>query len=500
MSEPLDWLEDVRAAGGDEEPLVLFSTTEAAVRPSASLGGDARDLDDFWPLADHLSERAARPGPVVVFTDADEDPAARATAISKLARLLSESELRVLVVDADLQREGLAVLLGDGEAEGLVDLLLYGASPAATCRPSGLRGVDVLGIGSFRPDTPEPFEDEVLQRGLAQLSGAYDLVLISAPALVPGDRYNPLLVHADGLVLTPRREADDPARSRALLEYLEGQMLPVWAAMAFSSAVVPTAASVEAAGPIEDPAAPATVVHRLETEEPSSPLFQRLAIGLAVLLLGFVGWWAVTQMATEDPPPPTPPLVAKAAETARQQARTPTPAPGDPATDPSLRDATETEPETATDEDPVGEVDPEVDPLPESPTQVPATPEVDPVVDSTGDPGAEDVDQEADPDPPGAETADPAGTDPIPAAARLRPGDGWALHLWSFPDTTEALTAMRVLVRDGFEPAVVGADIDGRRWFRVVVGRFARRSAAMEARTILGARPDVEYVGVVRVP
>jgi septal ring-binding cell division protein DamX len=123
---------------------------------------------------------------------------------------------------------------------------------------------------------------------------------------------------------------------------------------------------------------------------------------------------------------------------------------------------------------------------------------------------------------PGATQLEPAAAGPAttapgpPAPARGSGGDsaqtaalrkqleapvasGYALHVWSFPDSLEAAAASAPLVRQGLSPAVRGALIQQRRWYRVVVGNFASRAEAMAARALLAGQPGIEYVGVVRV-
>jgi cytoskeletal protein RodZ len=82
---------------------------------------------------------------------------------------------------------------------------------------------------------------------------------------------------------------------------------------------------------------------------------------------------------------------------------------------------------------------------------------------------------------------------------KLAPGQGYALHLWSFPDSMEAVAASVKLANEGMQPAVRSALVSGRRWFRVLVGEYPTRKQATAARVLLAQRRDVDFVGVVRI-
>lgn len=64
--------------------------------------------------------------------------------------------------------------------------------------------------------------------------------------------------------------------------------------------------------------------------------------------------------------------------------------------------------------------------------------------------------------------------------------DGWALHLYSFPDSLTAGKETRTLQRRGFQTAVRAVEIkDKGRWYRVYVGSFQSRNEAREAQPLL---------------
>lgn len=60
--------------------------------------------------------------------------------------------------------------------------------------------------------------------------------------------------------------------------------------------------------------------------------------------------------------------------------------------------------------------------------------------------------------------------------------DGWALHIYSFPDSATASRELEVLHRRGFQTAVRTVQIKGKgRWERIYLGSFSSKDEAQEA-------------------
>jgi cell division septation protein DedD len=94
---------------------------------------------------------------------------------------------------------------------------------------------------------------------------------------------------------------------------------------------------------------------------------------------------------------------------------------------------------------------------------------------------------------------EPAATvDPFEAAMRHQSKSGWALHWFSFPDSMEAVVEGRKLQREGYAVAVRGANVKGRRWYRVLVGDFDTRAAASKFQAQAREKFGVDWVGVAK--
>ena len=384
------------------------------------------------------------------------------------------------------------------------------------------------------------------------------------PAWLAQDRFHPFLVHPDAVVVSMHLDRSLAPALEDLLRYLQGLNVTIAGLVTFSGPdasekrvdellretdpwrepedveelEVPkasididpsvTGAHSGATSPYEDtfesdPAAqprvsvPA-VEHAAEPlprgfrrrsareAERSSPVLRIALIAAVIALLAFVGWWGLTQ---RDHPSARTPHVTHVATrsvppgSAGRGAVTPV------ATDTTTQDATEqsalladtAESTLGSGADPRSAAEPEI--VPES------VPESEPeIVSAIVSEPADDPAPARESAPSVEAPASPTAADPLAGstAAWQRElgtavGGGFALHLYSFADSTDALGELPRLQRQGWRTAVRGADVPGKgRWFRVLVGRFDDRASALAARDAVGERAGVDWVGVVRVP
>lgn len=527
-----NWLDDrLQAVEGSESG---FTVVNSPLRPVVERGDpwkvDVRhhELKAFLEPLEAGADGEAR---VAIMTDVEEDPVARVQTAVLLARRLAEQGRRVLLVDADVRHVGLSRWLPDRDldAEGLVDVLQYGASVPALQRPGPVDGVHVLAVGSYRPDDASLFaEDEVL-RLMGQLRTVADVVLLLAPAWVTDERFHPLLVHGDAVVVSLHLDRTLGPRLQELLQYLGGLNVPVAGVMTFAgpdaaerhvddvfdgneadgvlgeaNPPAPRDEPLPAPPPEPEPAAPEAdaVAARPETRpraiEPpadddggSSRVFRIAAVVSLVVIVAFVGWWGLSSQSDDSGLPIVtgrPPVDDVATGTAAETASEGTDAPAeitsgetiDPqAADDTAADAPDTPTEAATNEasDVTTAEATEESPAVTSPEPTPATPE---------------------------QVADDAIDAPAAweQAVALAPGGGgYALHVSSFSRSEPAATEVARLQRtEGWNPIVREATVDGRQWYRVLVGRFPTRAEALAARDAVGEIVEQDWIGVIRVP
>ncbi len=519
---------------GSPYPVVYTSAKPSAVQ--AQTWPDVQHLDEFRTLALAVLQRTEGGGRVLAVADTQTENDLRRYVSRQTARLLAERGQNVLLVDVDLDAAG------SEDEEGFIDLVLYGVSPRMACRPSPVTGIMEMSVGSFVPSPEEAFEETKVRHALAQLRATFDAVILVVPALPDGENYHPLLVHVDGLVLTTHLHAPTSEPLEGLMAYLKGLALPVWGVAAFTGARESVDVAVDdafdGAPSVPEPelATAATGQHDVEAEavpprvrrtgfdddeESSNPRFRWISMGAVALLVVFAGWFAYQQFFKSDSAsrqiagPVTPPSVADGNRAPSVETAVPTPPAGADALVDGAGDGAAGSPDEVANSDSGGGGTTEVA-GPDETSDGDSTFQRDGTSDGDRATAAgrgdappvnpvepnEDVDfaESGDNDVPELPTPTESVESEVLRLAKLAPGGGFALHVWSFPDSLEAVSQLPVLRRDGFEPVVIGANIPGRgRWFRVVVGRYPTRGDAQDARTLMSARADVDYVGVVRV-
>ncbi len=487
-----DWLTQP-ASEGQASPEILYAT---ALRVGVDAWEDSTLAEELESLAETLASGLSADedpdaGRVFQVTDLVEEPEGRVRLALSLARNLRERGLEVILVDADLRFVGLARHLDESlaDAEGFVDALEYGASAAALLKATPREGVRVLPVGSYRPDHTHLLSDDALRRLVRQLRAAADVVFLLAPAWTADGRFHPLLVHSDQVILGFDLDRSSAEPLAALRRYLDGLGIPL-APLVVRVTDDPADGAVEVAleenrqttaaasdrssgpSPIESPYG----IRPELGDEASSPGVRRLLIGLVLVLVAFVGWWGWTEMRAA----PSKTLPLEVADLS--------PAP-EVATDLS---AAGLDSETAASADSSGAGVSAAAAAMESVSIVEPEEQAIPVAEEP--PRSELGSSSASPSP-----AEELSSERLPAELFLAVHDGWALHPWSFADSSDAAAAMLSLERQGMHPVVHSATVKGRLWYRVLVGNFESREQAWAARELLSERVRTDWVGVVRV-
>lgn len=492
------------------------------------------------PLVDRVLK--ARPLPRVwLFLDEPEQTATRAAAALAAARELVRRRYTVLVIDADDRRPDLTRWAGRHEREGWIDLVRYGASLAAGSVPVPFAeepAARLLGVGSFCP--AEATREEIAWL-CARLSSQADFLLVAAPLGPDGEAWLPaaqlrllcwdrtgrseaataalaagaaeagaplgglVTFGAPGLELLPPppepaagpaagAEGAEAARESAG-EARREQAAPVataaggeagWAPATTTSA----AGAVGAASAAGLSAAAAPAVSRAGNDarrRPSSPLARRLAVVLSalVVIVGAALAWRLFQ------PRPRLDLSQLASPTAVPDISRPVAAQpgGETAAAPAVG-AADTASAAATGADVtradgMGAGAAGADGMGAADTGV--------GVAGAGVAGADGADpSRARPAAPAAPPAE-AGFDPAPY--RLPVGrDGWALHVYSLPDSAQAEREIRRLRGLGLTAGWRAVELPGRgRWYRISLGSFPDRASAARALPALLRRLDADW-------
>jgi capsular exopolysaccharide synthesis family protein len=136
---------------------------------------------------------------------------------ANLAAAMALTELRVLVVDADLRRPNIHRIFGFEQDDGLTNSLLERTMDGRLkeAEPAGLR---VLTSGDSPPNPAEVLGSARMQELLVDLQHQADMVLIDCPPVLPVADTNLLAPHVDGVLLVLRA---NQTRSQAAVEAVE---------------------------------------------------------------------------------------------------------------------------------------------------------------------------------------------------------------------------------------------------------------------------------------
>jgi len=151
----------------------------------------------------------ARPK-VLAFTSASPGEG-KSTVAAGLAILFAQNRNRVLLIDADLRRPSVHVLLDVPQNPGLATLLVSPDPVDLKPRPGSIRGLDVLPAGAPMNLSAERLDSDAMKAVLEQARGRYDWVIIDSPPALGLSDAAIIATMADGIVVvcsgdqTPRQ-------------------------------------------------------------------------------------------------------------------------------------------------------------------------------------------------------------------------------------------------------------------------------------------------------
>lgn len=123
-------------------------------------------------------------GPRTLVVTSARPSEGKTTTTANLAVAMSQSGLRVAVVDADLRRPNLANVMGVEGAAGLSDLLVGRAELEDVLQEWGEDGLHVLPAGTIPPNPSELLGSEAMERVLDVLTDRFDVVLLDTPPVL----------------------------------------------------------------------------------------------------------------------------------------------------------------------------------------------------------------------------------------------------------------------------------------------------------------------------
>jgi polysaccharide biosynthesis transport protein len=170
-------------------------------------GGTASNLlaDAFRGLRTSVLLDSGGALPRILLVTSSTPDEGKTTVSTNLAISMAMLGRRVLLVDADVRRPSLHRVFGVARPHGLTEQL-EGTMPwQQSVRREVSPGVDLITAGAHTDGPPDLFSSPALQSWLEEVSAAYDLVVIDAPALYINMPDARILAHAaDGVLLVVR--------------------------------------------------------------------------------------------------------------------------------------------------------------------------------------------------------------------------------------------------------------------------------------------------------
>ena len=166
-----------------------------------------------------LLSTAEHPPQVLLITSSQPSEGKTATSLN-LAITLAQKGSRVLLVDADMRRPGLARALAMDNKNGLAEILTgaWEFDEALAQKVEGLEGLFLLPAGAHPPNPAELLCSTKMENLIKHLRGKYDHILLDSPPVLPITDATILSSLVDGTILVVECEATTRAAlSRACL-------------------------------------------------------------------------------------------------------------------------------------------------------------------------------------------------------------------------------------------------------------------------------------------
>lgn len=176
-----------------------------------------------------LLSTAERPPQALLITSSQPSEGKTATSLN-LAVTLAQKGSRVLLVDADLRRPGLAKVLGLQNKNGLAEILTGACEfdEALLQKPDGLDSLFLLPAGPYPPNPAELLCSMKMENLVQRMRRNFDHVVLDSPPVLPITDATILSSIVDGVIMVVECEATTRAalnRACRVIEHSGGKIL-----------------------------------------------------------------------------------------------------------------------------------------------------------------------------------------------------------------------------------------------------------------------------------
>ncbi|MFC4775854.1 CpsD/CapB family tyrosine-protein kinase [Paenibacillus sp. GCM10023252] len=154
----------------------------------------------------------------------------KTTTLMNLAVTYAQSELKVLLVDADMRKPTAHHTFGLSNRTGLSHLLSGQASFGDTVQHSRIHGLDVVTSGPIPPNPSELLGSSRMDSLLTSLRQKYDMVLIDTPPVLAVSDAQVVSVRCDGVLLVVNARSakrQQAVKARNALEFVNARIVGV---------------------------------------------------------------------------------------------------------------------------------------------------------------------------------------------------------------------------------------------------------------------------------
>ena len=177
-----------------------------------------------------LTRHLDKPIKTILFTSTAQGDGTSTTVVNFATSLVKETELRVLLVDANLRTPCLHEAFGVDQTRGLSDLLLKVGDMTSRMNKIGATNLYVMPCGGKHSNPVTLFESTLFDRFLQETRAWFDFVILDAPPATSFSEARVICHKVDGVVLvlgsgTTRRQV--ALKAKRQIEEAGGKVLGV---------------------------------------------------------------------------------------------------------------------------------------------------------------------------------------------------------------------------------------------------------------------------------
>ncbi len=158
----------------------------------------------YKSIRTNLMFSIAHPGCKTIVVSSSMENEGKSTGAVNIAISLSQTNLRVLLIDTDLRKPKLHMFFDMNNAPGLSHVL-SGLQPLSeTIRHTSYTNLDVITAGATPPNPSELLASETFGQLLQTLAADYDYIIVDTPPVNVVSDALPVIKKSDGVVLMVR--------------------------------------------------------------------------------------------------------------------------------------------------------------------------------------------------------------------------------------------------------------------------------------------------------